>query len=186
MKRVVPIAILGMLTFNITGHTEGIDNKANAFANLYLKLCMKNINDFESLRTQLTNNKLSKFPPEQAALFLRGQQGDAWPIPHQGKLGNFVLVLPSDKRFCAIHARRADQTEVEQQFTRLVSKAPPPLVSELKKEEEVETSKNGRTHTISYAWSLPQANRKILFTLTTASSENASLQALGSTAIITE
>ncbi|MFC1542335.1 hypothetical protein ACFL4M_00415 [Pseudomonadota bacterium] len=178
--------VLVIFAFSTVSHAEEIDGRTEPFTNLYLKLCMKNLNDFEALRTQLTNNKLPRFPPVQAALFLKGHRGDAWPVPYQGQQGNFVLALPSDKNFCAIHARRVNQAEVERQFIKLVSKAPPPLISELKNKEVSENSTNGMMRTISYAWSLPQAKRKMLFTLTTASSKNANLQALGSVAMIFE
>lgn len=186
IRRVTWTAALTIFAFSITGHAEEIDGKAEGFAKLYLTTCMQNINNLEALRTRLINNKLPKFPPEQAALFLQGQAGDAWPVPHQGQLGNFVLTLPAGKNLCTIHARRANQAEVEQQFIKLVAKAPPPLVSEPRNDEQAETAANGKTHTISYTWSLPSANRKMLFMLTTASSENAQLQALGSASMISE
>lgn len=187
IHKVTLIAILIVIcAFSITTRSEELDGAPEGFAKLYLTTCMQNINDFEALRTRLINNKLPKFPPEQATLFLQGQSGDAWPVPHQGQMGNFVLTLPIDKSFCAIHVRRANQTEVEQLFIRLVAKAPSPLVSERRKDEQSETTVNGKTRIISYTWSLPQANRKMLFMLTTASSENAQLQVLGSASMISE
>jgi hypothetical protein len=167
-------------------HAEDADSKANYFANLYVGLCMKNLNDLESLRANLARNNLPKLPPEKAALFLQNKEGDAWPVPFQGQLGNFVVTLLSGKNFCAVLARRASQTDVEHQFIQLVSKAPTPLISEVKLDEYSETALNGKTHTISYTWSLPQAHRKMLFTLTTAPSETAQLQAMASAAIISE
>lgn len=177
---------LGVLQFTSASRSEGIDAKADAFANLFLTTCMRNINDVEALRNKLITNQLPKFPPEQARLFLQGQLGDAWPVPQQGQLGNFVLALPSGKSFCTLLARRANATEVERNFIALVSKAPTPMMSERGSDDQSETIANGKTRTISYTWTLPQANKKMLFMLTTSSSESAQLQALGSASIISE
>ncbi|WP_407928102.1 NMCC_0638 family (lipo)protein [Collimonas humicola] len=45
---------------------------------------------------------------------------------------------------------------------------------------------NGKTHTISYVWSLPQVAKKMMFTLTTAYSENVQIQVMASTANISD
>jgi len=177
-------AILLAFAFCGTVHAEEIDGRAEYFSSLYLKLCMKNIDSLGALRTQLTNNKLPKFPPEQAAHFLNNKDGDAWPVPYQEQQGNFVLTLPAGDSFYSVLVRRANQADVERQFIKLVATAPPPLVSEMRTDEHSETPTNGRTHTISYLWSLPQATKKMMFTLTTAYSENAQLQVVASTTII--
>jgi hypothetical protein len=178
--------VLATLAFSFSAHAEETDGRTELFAKLYLNLCMKNINNLEALRTQLTTNKLPKFPPEQAKHFLDGKEGDAWPVPYQGELGNFVVALPARKNFCEVYVRRANQADVERLFIKLVAKAPAPLISEIKRDALAETAANGKTHTISYTWSLPQATRKMLFTLTTASAENAQLQVLASAAMITD
>ena len=43
-----------------------------------------------------------------------------------------------------------------------------------------------RAATISYVWSLPQVTKKMMFTLTTAYSENAQIQVMASTAVIND
>jgi hypothetical protein len=74
---------------------------------------------------------------------------------------------------------------VEKSFAALVATAPPPLVARQRSDELAQTSVNGQTHTIAYEWYVPGAQRGILFTLTTASSATAQIQAMGSAAIIT-
>jgi hypothetical protein len=178
--------VLPTLTFSFNSYAEETDGGAEFFANLYLGSCMKNIHNFEVLPTQLITNNLPKFPSEQAAHFLNGLKGDAWPVPHQGQLGNFVLSLPAGIPFCEVYVRRANQADVERQFIKLVGNAPAPLVAELKIDQQAETVPNGKTHTLSYTWSVPHASRKMMFTLPTANSENAQLQVSASAFMVTE
>lgn len=125
---------------------------------------------------------MPKLTPDNSAHFLSGSEGDAWPVPD--KTGTFVLALPRNKNICMVYARRADTTKAEQIFVGLVGNSQAPLVSRLAKDERAQTAANGSTHTISYEWSVPNAARKMLFTLTTANSDDAQLQVLGSAAII--
>jgi hypothetical protein len=175
-----------MFAFSITGHAEGTDGRADFFVNLYSNLCMKYINNLEDLRTQIAKSKFQKLPPEHAAQFLRGLDGDAWRVPYQGQMGNFVIVLPAGKNICELYARKANQTDVERQFSKLAAIAPPPLISEKNPVENPETAANGKTHIISYTWSAPHTNKKILYMLTTSSIENAQLEALGSVSMVQE
>ncbi|MDD2800782.1 MAG: hypothetical protein PHE96_04925 [Methylococcales bacterium] len=156
------------------------ENQAESFANTYASICMKNLTNLEGLREKLKD--MPKLPPEKSVQFLAGNQGDAWPVPD--KHGTFVLALPSNKNICMVYARRADAIKTEKMFVGIVATSPTPLVSRLAKDEHSQTVANGLTHTVSYEWSAPNATRKMLFTLTTASSDNAQLQALGSAAII--
>jgi hypothetical protein len=183
-----PLAAMALTLsmFNGASQAQTTDGNADAFAKMFLTTCMQYLNNLEGFRTTLKNNNLPKFPPEQAALFLQNQPGDAWPIPHQGQMGNFVLSLPTGKNVCFIHVRRANQNDAERLFKNLVANAPSPLVSEPKKEEQVETAANGKARTIAYTWSLPQANRKMLFMLTTTAFENAQIQVLASASMVSE
>lgn len=182
----VSAAVLAIPAFSFAGQAAAADDSTDHFAKTYSGFCMKHVNNPDALRTQLIASKLPKLPPEQATHFLSGQEGDAWPVPYQGQLGNFVLALPAGKNMCALYMRRANQAEVEREFIKLVGKAPASLVAEKRTDKYAETPGNGETHTISYTWSLPQASRKMVFTLTTASSEKAQLHVLASSAMVSE
>lgn len=156
------------------------ENQANSFAKIYASLCLKHLSDLEALREKL--RPMPKLPPEQAAHFLSGNPGDAWPVPD--KHGTFVLALPAGNSFCAVYAQRADTEVAKQQFSRLVATAPAPLVSKQVRNEQAQTEANGQTQTVAYEWSVSNAPIKMLFTLTTASSEAARLQVMGSAAMI--
>jgi hypothetical protein len=173
------VLVIG-LTSNDCFAAEGED-QANSFANIYASLCLKNLSNLEALREKL--KPLPKLPPEKAAMFLAGRPGDAWPVPD--KHGTFVLALPSRMNFCAVHVHRASTEVAKKLFTGLVASAPSPLVAKQVKSEQTQTA-NGQTQTVSYEWSVPNASRKMLFTLTTASSDTAQLQVLGSAAIVGE
>ncbi|MBR7800116.1 hypothetical protein KDM90_08905 [Undibacterium sp. FT137W] len=125
---------------------------------------------------------MPKLPPEKAAMFLAGNPGDAWPVPD--KHGTFVLALPSGKNLCVVHVRRANTEAVKKLFAGLVLNAPSPLVAKQVRNEQAQTIANGQTQTVAYEWSVPNAPRKMLFTLTTAASNTAQLQVLASAAII--
>jgi hypothetical protein len=168
------------LISNVSMATEG-DNQANSFAKIYASLCLKNLQDLRALREKLA--PLPKLPPDKAALFLSGRQGEAWPVPD--KHGTFVLTLLTGKNFCAVHVRRANTETATRLFTALVANAPFPITAKLVQDEQTHTAASGAVHTLSYEWSVPIAPRKMLFTLTTAPSESAGLQVLGSAAIIT-
>lgn len=156
---------------------------STAFVYVYLSTCMQNLTHLETLRANLIANKLPKFPPAQAAHFLMGMEGDAWPVPAGGQTGNLVLSLPSQKNVCALMARRANQADVERDFITLVAKAAAPLVAERQPDRAPEPGANVEKRTIAYTWSLPGAARKMLFVLTTSSADNAPIQALATASV---
>jgi hypothetical protein len=157
-------------------------NQANSFTNIYAFTCLKYLNNLDDLRNKL--KQAPTLPPEKAQYFLAGHDGDAWPVPD--KHGIFVLVIFKEKDFCAVHARGADTEEVNKQFDRIVATAPYPLTAKQVQNEKRHTTANGLTQTIAYEWSIPDAPVKMLFTLSTASSENANIQALASAGIISK
>lgn len=158
------------------------DDQANSFAKIYASLCMKNLPNLEALRGKL--KPIPSLPPDKASLFLGGNAGDAWSVPDTH--GTFVLALPYGKNFCAVHVRRASAETAIKLFTGLVANPPSPFTSTLIKNEQTQSPVNGQTRTLSYEWSVPNATRKMLFSITTATSESAQLQVLGSAAIISQ
>ncbi|MBD8531084.1 MULTISPECIES: hypothetical protein [unclassified Massilia] len=186
MRTCISATMLATIVFASHCHAAEGDDSTDHFAKTYSGFCMKHINNPEALRTQLIASKVPKLPPEQATHFLSGHEGDAWPVPYQGRLGNLVLALPAGKNVCALYMRKANQADVERAFIKPVGQAPAPLVVEKRTDKHADTPGNGETHTISYAWSVPQAKRKMVFTLTTASSDKAQLHVLASAAMVTE
>lgn len=179
MPRLIAAILMLGLASNVCFASEGED-QANSFANIYASLCLKNLTNLDALRKKLKS--IPKLPPEKAAIFLAGNPGDAWPVPD--KHGTFVLALTSGKNFCAVHVRRASTEDAKKLFIGLVSNAPAPLIANQVENDQAQTAANGQTQNTSYEWSVPNATRKMLFTLTTASSDTAQVQVLGSAAII--
>jgi hypothetical protein len=175
------VAVLFALSFlsSICVASDG-ENQANSFANIYLSLCLKHLFNLEGLRDKL--KPLPKLPPEKASMFLAGNPGDAWTVPDNR--GTFVLALPAGKNSCAVLARRADTETAKRLFAGLVANAPAPLIAKQVLNEQSQTASNGQTQTVSYEWSVPNASQKMLFTITTAPSETAQLQVLGSAAVV--
>jgi hypothetical protein len=160
------------------------DDSAEFFNHIYWSLCKSNAGNPDLLRTNLKAKGLPELPPEKARLFTHDSSGDAWPIPHNGAIGNFVLALPTGKKMCAIYARRADAHTLEVLFSQLGETAPAPSVADRQQDVYTDTEANGKTHTISYIWSTPGNPEKLLFMLTTSESPSAQLQALGTVSVI--
>lgn len=178
-KKIIALCCVALTSTLASAATDGL-NQAASFTNIYASLCLKHLHNLDELRQTL--KAMPTLPPDQAAPFLAGYTGDVWPVPD--KYGKFVLAIPTGKNFCTVHGHRADTEAVKKQFIKLLSSAPPPMVAKQVTNQQRQTSMNGLTQTIAYEWSTPNAPRKMLFTLTTASSENAQLQVLGSAAII--
>ncbi|RKP51836.1 NMCC_0638 family (lipo)protein [Pararobbsia silviterrae] len=160
------------------------DDNAEFFSHLYWSLCKPNAANPDALRAKLIAERLPKFPQEQATLFTHDTDGDAWPVPHNGAMGNFVLALPAGKKMCAVYARRADANTLQIIFSQFAETAPSPRVSDRQRDVDRDTESNGKTHTISYIWSTPGDPEKWLFMLTTSESPSAELQALATVSVI--
>jgi hypothetical protein len=175
------IAVILMLSLASNScFADEAEDQANSFASIYASLCLKNLTNFGVLREKLKS--VPALPPEKAERFLAGNLGDAWPVPD--KHGMFVLALLRDKPVCLVHGRRANTEVARKLFTDLVTNVPSPLTAKQVLNEQAQTTVNGETQTVSYEWSVPNAPKKLLFTLTTAALETAEIQVLGSAAIV--
>jgi len=157
---------------------------AEFFTSLYASLCEKNVHNTEALRSKLMEKNLPEFPATQATLFLNGYQGHAYPIPHNGQMGNFVLSLPTGKHICIVFARRLDVQTTQTLFAQIAANPPVGVVAEKQPDVDRETGPNGKTHTVSYIWTAQGSGEKLLFMQTTASSPTAMLQALTSVSVM--
>jgi hypothetical protein len=160
------------------------DPNGDGFLNLYVELCVKRIGEIDAFREKLLREKVPRLQPDSAKVFLSGMAGDAWPVPYQGKMGNFVLVLPEQKNLCMLYARRTDTAAVEQGFSAMVAKPPEPMIAARGLETHSATAANGQTRTLSTSWAPPGSERRMQFVLTTTSSPDAQVQAFGSVAIV--
>jgi hypothetical protein len=128
---------------------------------------------------------LPKLSPEKAAGFLNGRDGDAWPVPYNGQLGNYVLVLFPHQSLCAIYGRRVNTSEVERDFDNLMSHVSGAMQSKLES-DQVKDSAQGPIHIKGYIWTVighPQIVRGMHFILSTATSDGAPFQAFGTASI---
>lgn len=153
---------------------------ADSFANIYASTCLKHLANLDELRVQLKD--LPELPPDKASRFLAGADGNAWPVPDRH--GVFVVALLKGRNLCSVFARRVDAQAAEERFAALVRQAPRHLVSRLVNDVRGQSSRTGNTRTMSYEWSAPQANRKMLFMLTTSTGESADLQGLATASLV--
>jgi len=160
------------------------DDNAEFFSRAYWSLCKSSAMNPDLLRRKLKADGPPKLPQEKAKLFTHDAAGDAWPIPHHGAIGNFVLALPARKKICAVYARRADASTVQRLFSQFAQTAPAPSIAERQHDVDRDTEPNGKTHTISYIWSTPGEPEKLLFMLTTSESPSAEMQALATVSVI--
>jgi hypothetical protein len=181
MKKLIFIAICLLVNINVS-HADNSGKQSKSFIKIYSSLCLKHLNNLDELRNKLSD--LPKLPPNKSSIFLSGKAGDAWPVPD--KNGTFVIALPNKENTCAVYARRADTEIAKKMFIDIVSKAPKPLVSKSMEDKYSTTKANGKTHTLSYEWSLDKNSKAMLFILTTASSDKANLQIMGSASIISK
>jgi hypothetical protein len=164
----------------------GADNSVEGFLNLYVELCVRHFGDLADFRARLLREKLPKLQPEHAKLFLSGMEGDAWPVPYKGRMGNFVLALPAGKNLCLLHAHRTNAAAVEKGFLDITGDAPKPMVAKRGPVREELSLDKIKMRTVSSTWAPPGARRKMEFMLTTSASPKAELQALGSVAMIAD
>jgi len=160
------------------------DDSAEFFTHVYWSLCKSSATNPDLLRANLKTKGLPELPPEKAKLFNDGLDGDAWPVPHNGTTGNFVLALPAGKKMCAVYARRADAHTLELLFSQFGENPAAPIVADRQHDVFADTVPNGKTHTISYIWSTPGDPEKLLFMLTTSESPSAQIQALGTVSVM--
>jgi hypothetical protein len=164
----------------------GADESVEGFLNLYVEICVRHFGDLADFRARLLRDKVQKLQPEHAKLFLSGMEGDAWPVPYKGKMGNFVLALPAGKNLCLLHAHRTNAAAVEKGFLDITSDAPKPMVAKRGPVREELSLDKIKMRTVSTTWAPPGARRKMEFMLTTSASPKAELQALGSVAMIAD
>ena len=160
------------------------DDSAEFFSSFYWSVCKTNARNTDLLRAKLKATQLPELPAENAKHFLAGADGDAWPVAHNGVIGNIVLALPTGKNLCAVYARRADVQTIETLFDQFGENPPAPIISDKQHDVYAATVPNGKTHTMSYIWTTPGDHRKLLFMLTTAESATAELQAMGTVSVI--
>ena len=173
-------SIMSILTFaaiiSIAAEVKAGDPQAESFARIYTGICLQHITNLEGLRTKL--REAPQLPTDKAALFLQGSPGNAYPVPD--KNGTYVVALPSDKNMCALFVRRVNAAAVEDHFTSLAKNPPRPYSFRFVSDERSTSPTNGPIRTVQYEWFADGALRKIVFTLTTSTSEEAQLQGLAS------
>ncbi|KGF82774.1 hypothetical protein IA69_05770 [Massilia sp. JS1662] len=175
------VAALILAFASVAVHAAGPDDDGVGFTGMYVSLCMKHFTDLDAFHAKLLRDQVPKLPPHDARLFTGKVEGEAWPVPYKGQMGNFVLAIAAKKNLCMVHARRTNPAEVEKKFIAMVSEAPKPLV--VKRGKPVV---KGRTRTVVYTWAKPGARRKMQFTLRTDASPNAPLQAVGTVATVAD
>jgi hypothetical protein len=149
------------------------------FIALFTKTCMAHFYAQDTLRLKMiADGARMLLPDDNAPLFLGHTSGAAWVV---GFGGMPYVVSLRDDGVCAVFAKHASAAAVKENFTDLVSIAPPPLVSQ----KEMPAGPNrDDIETISYSWSLPEDKTELLFTLTTSKTENHPIQAMASMALI--
>ena len=72
--------ILLTLLAALACHSALADKQAEDFTNLYTNTCIQHLTDLDKLREKLKD--LPPVPKEAADIYLAGQKGGAWIVPH--------------------------------------------------------------------------------------------------------
>ena len=164
-----------------TSSNEGA-KQAKIFQEIYTATCMEYVFKLDELRDNLKNEP--KFPSEQASQLLPSDTaGSAWPVP--ADTGSYILAIPDNKNLCAIYAKELDAQLANQQFTEVYSKPPSPFIA-TQIDNNTKPVGGGVKTTLSYSWSAPDTQRKMLFMLTIDDSATKDVKAMYTASIMSE
>lgn len=183
MKRIALPMTIFFAALGYAWPSAAQSDDAEFYTSLYT-LCERNVDSPVALGNKIINKGLPELPADQAAHFLGGLPGHAFPVPHNGKLGNFVLSLPTEKRACTVFARHLDVQTTQILFAQIASNPPAGLTAERQSDLDRETKTNGWTHTVSFIWTDNTSGRKLLWLQTTAPAPDAALQALTTVSVV--
>ena len=149
----------------------------SAFTTLFATTCMQHFYTPEKLRAEMASQNAPVLQGEQSQFFLGGEPGTAWSV----RLPDGMYVVSwRDDGVCAVFAQRASATQVQSSFAELVASAPEPMIASPRETDGRDTD---ALKTASYAWHRPKDKTELLFTLTTSSEDNATVQAMASMAV---
>lgn len=155
--------------------------QAETFRAIYASTCMQYLPKLDELRSNLKAQP--KLPTAQASQILAGDTGSAWPVPSDE--GSYILAMPDNKDLCAIYAKDLNTQLANQQFTEVYSKPPSPFTA-TQIDNTIEQKQGGTKTTLSYSWSAPNTQRKMLFMLTTDDSATTDIKAMYTASIMPE
>ena len=182
-KNICSLVILAALLCAPSLASAYTDDSAEFFIFVYLTFCKPNAENLDALAQRLKAAAALKLPQENAKLFTKDTDGDAWAIPYHGAIGNFVLAMPKGKKICAVYARRVNTETLDLLFSQVAETAPAPSVAS-GKHDEPRSVPDGEAHTVSYIWSTPGEPKRLLFMLTTSTSPSAQPQAMATVSVI--
>jgi len=172
------ISVLATATLALASSTSAAElPRQETFISLFATTCMQHFYAPEKLRLEMTSQSAPVLLGEQSKFFLGGNLGTAWSV----RLPDGMYVVSwRDDGVCAVFAQRAPVADVQSKFAALVASAPEPLTASPRETDGPNTD----THkTSSYAWHRPKDKTELLFTLTTSSEANATVQAMASMAV---
>jgi hypothetical protein len=146
------------------------------FVTVFSTTCMKYYNTGDKLIVAMKESGTVELTGDAARFFLNGNTGHAWTIPIEQQ--RYVVALRSDG-ICTVFAQHAQTQAIQQEFTRLVSRATPPTEARLLPGGPGGTA----VHTITYAWAKPADDVQLVFTLTTSTNPTAPVQAMATVAL---
>ena len=95
------------------------------------------------------------------------------------------MAIPDNKNLCAIYAKELDAQLANQQFTEVYSKPPSPFIA-TQIDNTTKPVGGGVKTTLSYSWSAPDTQRKMLFMLTIDDSATTDVKAMYTASIMSE
>ena len=127
------------------------DAAASFLTKLYMTVCIPNVGQPANVRAWAAEKHL---PPVTSGVALSvfvgpGDHGGAWAVP--SAFGSFALSLRGESQACAVWARTASASEVEEHFKRILENAARPGVDVVLVKDSRDATAGGSVHTLTYS-----------------------------------
>jgi hypothetical protein len=149
MRSVVGILVVGLIAAPPSMAAD--DASANFLTRLYMTVCIPNVGQPENVRAWAADKHLQPVTNEVALnVFVGpGDNGGAWAVP--AAFGSFALSLRGKSQACAVWARTASPSEVEEHFKTILENAARPGVDVALVKDSRDATPVGSVHTLVYS-----------------------------------
>jgi len=154
------------------------DSSASFMTRLFSNVCVPNLGKPEGVRAWALEEKLAEIPagPAFDVFVGPGNGGAAWAVPTS--FGSFALSIRGTTHACAVYARMADPTDVENYFKKILEGVARPGLSVKIVTDSRDISPAGTIHSLIYSVSVEGMNgRGGLYTMQTAEKSGGPFQA---------
>jgi hypothetical protein len=172
-----PFVLASVTLVAICRSAFAADPAASFVVKLFIDACVPNIGQPANVRAWAEKHSLPTITnPAALRIFVgEGNKGTAWGLPADS--GSFALSIRGTTEACAVWARTADPSEVQESFKKIIEGVKRPGV-EVKVEGDTHSpTPVGDVHTLLYSVAGPSGPNGLLFTMQTADRPGGPFQA---------